>query len=81
MITVILFMCILPAVFIKILVKLNINYIKDLYGDEINKKSKIRGIDLCLYIPILNFIILIGIIWFLVSDENEIKEEIKKRYR
>lgn len=74
-------MCILPAVFIKILVKLNINYIKDLYGDEINKKSKIRGIDLCLYIPILNFIILIGIIWFLVSDENEIKEEIKKRYR
>lgn len=81
MITVILFMCILPAVFIKILVKLNINYIKDLYGDEINKKSKIRGIDLCLYIPILNFIILIGIIWFLVSDEDEIKEEIKKRYR
>ena len=74
-------MCILPAVFIKILVKLNINYIKDLYGDEINKKSKIRGIDLCLYIPILNFIILIGIIWFLVSDEDEIKEEIKKRYR
>ena len=47
-------MCILPAVFIKILVKLNINYIKDLYGDEINKKSKI---------------------------EDEIKEEIKKRYR